>query len=209
MSKFSEFGHALYVGKVSIDFIGRRRIWYAVSGLILLVAIAGLVFKPLNYGIEFKGGVEYRVSMPAGQATEANVVKLRDAVVSTGLDAARAPSVNTSGTNNIRIQIEPLNNDQADQVATTIQNAVNVSQDEISQDAIGATWGAQVANRALIGLIVFTILVVLFIWAYFREWKMSVGGIVALIHDLVITVGVYSLCLLYTSPSPRDRTRSR
>jgi preprotein translocase subunit SecF len=82
-----------------------------------------------------------------------------------------------------------------------VQKAAGVSADDISQDAIGATWGAQVANRALIGLIVFLVLVVLFIWAYFREWKMSVGGIVALIHDLVITVGVYALSGFEVTPA--------
>jgi preprotein translocase subunit SecF len=205
MGKFRNFGHALYEGSVSIDFVGRRRLWYAISGLILLAAIGGLVFRGLNLGIEFQGGVEYQVAMPAGQATDANVVKIRDAVASesssANIPAAGSPVVNSSGTNNIRVQTEPLNNDEATKISKAIQDAAGVNQDAISTQAIGATWGAQVAQRALLGLIVFLVLVVLFIWAYFREWKMSVGAIVALAHDLVITVGIYALSGFEVTPA--------
>jgi preprotein translocase subunit SecF len=199
MSKLSNFGHALYTGEVSIDFVGRKWLWYAVSGVIVLVAVLGLTTKGLNYGIEFEGGNQYMVTLGAGQATDANVVKIRDAVAGTGLDAAKSPIVNTSGTDKIRVQTEPLNNAQTDRVANVIQQVVPGA--EISQDAIGASWGAQVAHRALLGLIVFLVLVVLFIWAYFREWKMSVGAIVALVHDLVITVGVYALSGFEVTPA--------
>jgi preprotein translocase subunit SecF len=202
MSKLSQFGHALYQGKVSIDFVGRRRLWYALSAVIVLVALGGLLFKGLNYGIEFEGGVEYRVAMPAGQANEANVEKIRDEVVETGIPSASDPIVNTSGDDTIRVQTEPARtNDLANQVATAIQKAAGVGEDDISQEAIGATWGAQVANRAVLGLVVFTVLVILFIWAYFREWKMSVGAIVALIHDVLITVGVYALSGFEVTPA--------
>jgi preprotein translocase subunit SecF len=202
MGKMSNLGHALYDGTVSIDFVGRRRLWYAVSALIVVVAVAGLLFKGLNYGIEFEGGVEYRVAMPAGQANEANVEKIRDAVASSGVPTASSPIVNTSGDDTIRVQTEPAKtNDAANQVADAIQQAAGVSESDISQQAIGATWGAQVANRALLGLVVFMVLVVLFIWAYFREWKMSVAAIVALIHDVVITIGVYALSGFEVTPA--------
>src|SRR3954447_3438158 len=205
MSKLSNIGHALYEGRVSIDFVGRKWLWYSISAGIVLLALFGLLGKGLNLGIEFKGGVEYRVVMGAGQANQANVEKIRDAVAreagDAGIDAAKAPVVNTSGANTIRIQTEPLNNNQADDISTTIQKAAGVSQRSVSQDEIGATWGKQVADRALLGLVVFLILVVLFIWAYFREWKMSVGAIVALAHDLVITVGVYALSGFEVTPA--------
>ena len=201
MGKISRLGNALYEGDVSIDFVGRRLLWYSISAVIVLVAIGGLYFKGLNMGIEFEGGVEYRVAMPAGQANQSAVEEIRDAVAGTGIDAASAPIVNTSGTDTIRIQTEPVTNDQANQISDTIQDAAGVQEGDISQDAIGATWGQQVADRALIGLVVFTVLVVLFIWAYFRQWKMSVGAIVALIHDVLITVGVYALSGFEVTPA--------
>ncbi|MEO5710440.1 MAG: protein translocase subunit SecF [Nocardioidaceae bacterium] len=207
MGTLSNIGHALYEGKVSIDFIGRKKLWYTISAAIVLLALYGLLApsKGLNLGIEFKGGVEYQVSMPANQSTQDNVQKIRDAVAQVAkddnIDGAAAPIVNTSGPKNIRIQTEPLDNDQAITVSETIQKAVGVDAAAISRDAIGATWGAQVANRALLGLGVFLVLVVLFIWAYFREWKMSVGAIVALAHDLIITVGVYALSGFEVTPA--------
>lgn len=201
MSKISRFGHALYDGSFSIDFVGRRLLWYTISAVIIGVAIFGLVYKGLNLGIEFEGGVEYRVSMPAGQADESAVEDIRDAVAGSGIDAASSPIVNTSGEKNIRVQTEPLSNDQSTRLAGLIQGAAGVTADDISTDDIGATWGQQVADRALTGLLVFLVLVVLFIWAYFREWKMSVGALVALFHDVVITVGVYALSGFEVTPA--------
>jgi preprotein translocase subunit SecF len=201
MGKVSRLGNALYEGDVSIDFVGRRLLWYTISGVIVLLAVGALYFKGLNMGIEFEGGVEYRVAMPSGQADQAAVEDIRDAVAGSGIDAASAPIVNTSGTDTIRIQTEPVTNDEANRIADTIQDAAGVAEGDISQDAIGATWGQQVANRALLGLVVFTVLVVLFIWGYFRQWKMSVAAIVALIHDVVITVGVYALSGFEVTPA--------
>src|SRR3954447_21132930 len=98
MSKLSNIGHALYEGQVSIDFVGRKWLWYSISAAILAAALFGLVGKGLNLGIEFKGGVEYRVVMPAGQANQAAVEKIRDAVAreagDSDITAAEAPVVN-------------------------------------------------------------------------------------------------------------------
>ncbi len=205
MGKLSNIGHALYEGRISIDFVGRKWLWYSISAVILVAAIAGLAVRGVNLGIEFSGGVEYQVTLPSDQVTQANVAKIRDAVAreagAANIDAASSPIVNTSGSNNIRVQTEPLNNDQADQISAAIEKSMGVPTDAISTDAIGATWGADVAKRALLGLGVFLVLVVLFIWAYFREWKMSVGAIVALAHDLLITVGVYALSGFEVTPA--------
>jgi preprotein translocase subunit SecF len=198
MSKLRQIGHNLYQGRLSIDFVGRRRLWYSISAVILLVSILGLTLKGLNLGIEFKGGVQYTVSVRGAPADQDDVVKIRDAVSGTGIDAARAPVVNTSGPN-IRVQTEPLTSDDADQVASAIKGAVDTR--DISQDVIGPSWGHDVADRALTGLIVFLIAVVVLIAAYTRQWKMSVAAIVALAHDLVITVGVYALSGFEVTPA--------
>ena len=201
MGKMSRLGNALYEGDVSIDFVGRKWLWYAISSVIILVAVAGLYFKGLNFGIEFEGGVEYKVSVPAGEVTQDNVDKIRDAVNETGIDAAASPIVNTSG-EAIRVQTEEMSNDEAAQVTEAIAEAVGVDpENDISTQEVGASWGEQVAQRALLGLAVFLVLVVLFIWAYFREWKMSVGALVALAHDVVITVGVYALSGFEVTPA--------
>jgi preprotein translocase subunit SecF len=201
MGKLSRLGNDLYDGDVSIDFVGRKWLWYMVSGIIVVLAVGGLYFKGLNFGIEFEGGVEYNVSMPAGQATQDNVEKIRSAVADTGIDEAASPVVNTSG-KTIRVTTEEMNNDQADEVRDAIAGAVNIdATNDISATEVGASWGEQVAQRALLGLVVFLVLVVLFIWAYFREWKMSVAAIVALAHDIVITIGVYALSGFEVTPA--------
>jgi preprotein translocase subunit SecF len=201
MGKLSRLGNSLYEGDVSIDFVGRKWLWYAISGVIVLLCVAGLYFKGLNFGIEFAGGVEYKVSTASGQATQENADKIREAVAGTGLENASAPIVNTSG-QGIVVQTEELDNDQAAQVRDAIAEAVGVdAETDISTQEVGASWGQQVAQRALTGLVVFLILVVLFIWAYFREWKMSVGALVALAHDVVITVGIYALSGFQVTPA--------
>ncbi len=201
MGRMSRLGNSLYEGDVSIDFVGRKWLWYAISGVIVLLAIIGLSTKGLNFGIEFKGGVEYTVSLPTSQVTQGNVDKIRSAVADTGIDGASSPIVNTAG-ESIRVQTEQLSNTQAQEVTSAIAKSVGVNADQdVSASDVGASWGSQVANRALTGLGVFLVLVVLFIWAYFREWKMSVAAIVALAHDIVITVGVYALSGFEVTPA--------
>jgi preprotein translocase subunit SecF len=200
MSRLSAIGQALYDGRISIDFVGRKWLWYAMSGVILVVAVLGLTVKQLNMGIEFEGGVEFRVSVPAGAAEDA-VPEIRDAVSGTGIDNASSPVVNTSGSDGdtVRVQTEPLTTEESAVVDEAIRD-VPVVQD-LSSSQIGPSWGQQVADRALTGLIVFLVLVVLLIWAYFREWKMSVAALVALAHDVVITVGVYALSGFEVTPA--------
>jgi preprotein translocase subunit SecF len=123
-------------------------------------------------------------------------------VAGTGIEQASSPIVTTSGTDAIRVQTEELTNAEAREIVTAIADAVGVdAEDDISTQEVGASWGEQVADRALLGLGVFLVLVMLFIWAYFREWKMSLAAIVALAHDVVITVGIYALSGFEVTPA--------
>jgi preprotein translocase subunit SecF len=202
MGKLSRLGNSLYEGEISIDFVGRKWLWYAVSGIIVLLCVGGLYFKGLNFGIEFQGGVEYTISVPANEVNQPTADKIRTAVADTGIKAASSPIVTTSGSDAIRVQTEDLSTTQTQQVTGAIATAVGVdAQKDISTQEVGASWGAQVAKRAFTGLGVFLVLVVLFIWAYFREWKMSAAAIVALAHDLAITTGVYALSGFEVTPA--------
>jgi preprotein translocase subunit SecF len=199
MGKFSRLGNDLYNGRRSIDFIGRKWLWYAMSGVIVLLAIAGLSFKGLNYGIEFTGGAQYSV---ATTATQARADQLRQAVAGTGIANAAAPIVTTSGAKAILVQTEPLTERESAKVVDAIVQVTGVDpQQSISQTEIGASWGKEVAQRSLLGLAVFLVLVMLLIWAYFREWKMSAAAIVALIHDVIITIGIYALSGFEVTPA--------
>jgi preprotein translocase subunit SecF len=202
MGKFSRLGNDLYSGRKSIDFVGRRWLWYAISAVIVLVAISGLVFKGINWGIEFTGGAQYRVSLPSSQVTQQTADDLRVAVARTGVDAASAPVVTTSGENAILVQTEPLSTEDSDKIIDAIVETTGADPNrDLSQEEIGASWGREVADRSLTGLGVFLVLVVLFIWAYFREWKMSVAALAALVHDVVITIGIYALSGFEVTPA--------
>ena len=167
----------------------------------MLLAVGGLYFQGLNMGIEFEGGAQYRVTLPADQVTQDNADQLREAVAATGIDGASSPVVTTTGENGIIVQTKQLNSADSQEVVDTILQTVGATPSDMSQDEIGASWGQDVAKRSFTGLVVFLILVVLFIWAYFREWKMSVAALVALAHDVLITVGVYALSGFEVSPA--------
>ncbi len=190
MGRISTFGQNLYEGRISFDFVGRRKIWYALSVAIMVAAALGFLARGFNYGVEFKGGVEFTATVQKANAATAD--DMRTAVEEAGVPEAGDPTVTTSGGGGaelIRIQTKPLSQDQTD---TIKQALLKGGATEVSQNLIGPTYGKQVANKALTGLLVFLVVVVIFIWAYFREWRMSVAGIVALAHDLVITAGVYA-----------------
>ena len=201
MGRFSRLGNDLYEGRVSVDFVGRWKTWYVVSALIVLLAIFGLTWKGLNFGIEFVGGTEYKVSLPSDQVDQDTADDLRQAVAGLGIKDAEQPVVTTSGDNAILVQTEELTRAESEQVQAEIIDVTGASTDDISLSEIGESWGRDILNRALIGLVVFLVVVVLFIWAYFREWKMSVAAIVALAHDVLITVGIYALSGFEVSPA--------
>jgi preprotein translocase subunit SecF len=197
MSRLGRIGASLYSGDVSIDFVGRRKLWYLISLGIILVAVSGLVIRHVNFGIEFRGGVEFeaKVSNPSSHVEE-----YTNLVTGTGIQAAQSPTVvaSTGTSDTIRIQTEPLTIDEQRVIEGVLNDA---GAGEISSSSIGPTWGGEVANKAIIGLIVFLVLVVLFIWAYFREWRMSAAAIVALAHDVIITIGVYALAGFEVTPA--------
>jgi preprotein translocase subunit SecF len=201
MGKFSRLGNDLYSGRKSVDFVGKTRIWYAVSGLIIVAAILGLYFKGLNFGLEFRGGAQFTVSLPTSQVTQDNADKLRDDVAGTGIPSAQQVVVTTAGTNSIIVETEPLTPQESNEIQASIEQSVSVTKADISSDEIGPSWGKEVAKRSAIGLVVFLVLVVFMIWGYFRQWKMSLAAMVALAHDLVITVGIYALSGFEVTPA--------
>jgi preprotein translocase subunit SecF len=201
MGRFSRLGNDLFTGRRSINFVGRTRLWYAISGVIIVAAVLGLYFRGLNFGLEFRGGAQFTVTMPSGQASQDNADKLRNDVSGTGIPSAQQVVVTTAGKNNIIVETEPLTPNESNRVEAAIEKSVDVTKQAISTDEIGPSWGKEVAKRSATGLVVFLVLVVLMIWGYFRQWKMSVAAMVALAHDLVITVGIYALSGFEVTPS--------
>jgi preprotein translocase subunit SecF len=202
MGKMSRLGNDLYNGHKSIDFIGRKTVVYAISIVIVGLAIAALFVKPLNFGVEFRGGTEQKISVSAG-VDQADADDLREAIADAGIENAENPSVTTAGSDSLVLTTEELSDEGEEasrEVILDLFPGVD-GEDDISIQVVGPSWGQEVAQRALIGIGVFLVIVVLFIWGYFREWKMSVAALVALFHDVAITVGVYALSGFQVTPA--------
>lgn len=195
MSRIGGLGHRLYTGQISFDFVGRRRLWYVVSAVILTLSIGTLGIKGLNLGIEFKGGAEF--SVPVKAATTASVTQAREAVASVGETAS---SVTIVGGDTVRIQTEALTTEKSNTVNAALAKAFSVPDTDIKVQLVGPTWGGEVSRNAARALVVFLLLVALFLAVYF-EWPMAAAALVALAHDVLITVGVYALSGFEVTPA--------
>ncbi|MQA93301.1 MAG: protein translocase subunit SecF [Streptosporangiales bacterium] len=192
MSRLGNLGAGLYQGEISIDVIGRRKRWYMLSAVLLLVAVAALGFRGLNLGIEFTGGTVFRIPAPT-----ATVEQVRSAVSeAAGVEQVVVQKAGDSW----RAQTEALPADELNEVQTQIAEDFNLSPDQISPTSIGPSWGGQISQSALLALGVFMALVVLYLSMAF-EWKMAAAAILALVHDIVITVGLYALIGFEVTPA--------
>ena len=196
MSKFKQLGNDLYSGQKSFDFVGRRKLWYAIAALVVLMAILVPIIKGgFNFGIEFRGGSEFRIDGVASQSQEI----ARQAVNS--IEPGSQPIVTTVGVDSVRIQTEQLDDVTSEEIRIALATAYGVDSSAVTSSFIGANWGADVTEKALFGLGVFLLLVTLLMALYFRTVKMSVAALVALAHDVVITLGIYALVGFEITPA--------
>ncbi|MCH1405607.1 MAG: protein translocase subunit SecF, partial [Candidatus Nanopelagicales bacterium] len=192
MSSIANIGQRLYRGEVSYDFVGRWKRWYILSAIILLVAVASLAFRGLNLGIEFRGGADFAIPNATCSVTEAREVAEAESGGQTIVTVA------SSGT--MRVQTIPLTSAESIELSESLGDVCGVAASEITVQVVGPTWGAEISSKALQGLVIFLALVTIFLTIYF-EWRMAIGALVALVHDLVITVGIYALLGLEVTPA--------
>jgi preprotein translocase subunit SecF len=192
MSKLTTLGQRLYRGEVSYDFLGRWKTWYIFSAIILLISVGALVGRGLNLGIEFKGGADFSLPNATCSVEEARVV----AETQTGGQSI----ITVTGAGTLRVQTITLTPEQSSVLAGQLADTCAISKDDIKYQVVGPTWGAEISQKAIQGLVVFLILVTLFLTLYF-EWRMAIAALVALMHDLVITIGVYALIGLEVTPA--------
>jgi preprotein translocase subunit SecF len=188
---FNEIGNRLYTGETSVDFAGKRKIWYFISLLILVVAGAGLLGRGLNLGIEFEGGAKFTVP------SQVSVEEARNIVKNAGVETSVIIAV---GNERLEIQTPPLPQEEVDSFKIKIAQDFKVAPNLITTQSVGPSWGADITRQALIGLGVFLILVVLFLTVYF-EIRMAAAAIVALLHDLLITIGIYAITGFEVTPA--------
>jgi preprotein translocase subunit SecF len=172
----------IYRGEISADIVGRPKIWYSISGLLLVLSIAGLVFQGLNFGVEFKGGSVFTFKAPS-----ASIEQVRTAVTDGG---AHQAIVQKAG-GDWRITTESMSSSHVTEVKTSITQELKVPADKVSTQVVGASWGGEIQKKAWQALAVFMVLIIAYLSVAF-EWRMAVAAVVALVHDLVITAGVYA-----------------
>ncbi|MGI4895030.1 MAG: protein translocase subunit SecF [Janthinobacterium lividum] len=189
----AQLGNRLYTGESAFDFVGRRKLWYLIAAALVLVSALLLVKPGLTFGIEFEGGSEFRVSGSSDQAAARTTVQ--------DVLPGSVPEVTTVGANGVRIQTETLTSTQLDEIRAQLATDLRVPVQNVTTSSIGPSWGKDVTNKAITGLIVFFIIVSIVMAFYFRTITMAAASLIALLHDLAITAGVYALVGFEVTPA--------
>jgi len=190
----------VYRGETKFDFVGRRRWWYAISTLIIVAGIASFSVRGFNWGIDFKGGTSWEI--PAHGATVSDV---QTAVANAGIPGATVQLLGQGSSATVQIQAD-LTKESASQqasvkgaVSQALARIAHITTGAVSITDVGPTWGSQISQKAIIAVLVFFVVVVAYISFRF-EWKMAIAALVAVIHDLLVTAGVYSLAGFQVTP---------
>jgi len=181
-------------GETTIDFVGLRRRWFVLSAVFIVVSLGSLAFRQLNLGIEFVGGLGIQSPNPAG----ADVGEIRDALSEVGVTSPTIQLLDDGAA--VRVTTEALENDVVIDAVGAVAEVTGSELSEISTEAVGPSFGALVLRRALLALGVFLGAVILFI-TWRMEFKMAMAAIVAVIHDLIMTVGIYSITGFVVTPA--------
>jgi preprotein translocase subunit SecF len=196
MSRLGNIGGRLYRGEVSIEFVARKRRWYTISGLILVISITALLVRGLDYSVDFKGGSVFQFAAPATSA--AQISNAVDAAG--GGNDATVQKVGLGSSASWEVQTEKLSYTEQTKVQDALASTAHVSFNSISASFVGPSWGSQISEKALKALIAFLIAIVIYLSIAF-EWKMASAALIALAHDIVITIGVYALTGFQVSPA--------
>jgi preprotein translocase subunit SecF len=190
----SSFWRDINRGETRIDFVGRRRLWFRISAALVLVSLLSLAIRQLNLGIEFEGGLSVTSPNSAG----ANIEELRSVAVEAGVPNAIIQLVNDGS--EVRLQAPAIDPEAERALLEGIARVTGTERTDISIEAVGPSFGALILRRSLLALVVFLGAVTLYM-TWRMEWKMAVAGIAALIHDLILTTGVYSLTGFEVTPA--------
>jgi len=194
-NRLTTFGNDLYTGKRSFNFVGGRKKWYTFAGILILASIIVPLLTGINFSIEFRGGSQFQIA----EVENAEADPAIEAVHSVVPDAeVRVAIVGGTG---VRVQTDQLSQADSHDVTGALAEAYDVPESEVTSSFIGPSWGADVTRQALVGLVAFLLLAGIIMALYFRTWKMSLAAILALIGDLVVTVGIYAAVGFEISPA--------
>ncbi|MCT7659632.1 protein translocase subunit SecF [Mycobacterium deserti] len=197
----------LYTGTGAFEVMGKRKLWYTISGLIVAIAVASIVLRGFTFGIDFEGGT--KVSLPAqGANGTTSVQQVEDVFSKTlGRDTETVVAVGSGDSATIQIRSETLTNDETEKLRTALFDAFQPkgangqpSKQAISDSAVSETWGGQITEKALIALLVFLVLAAIYISVRYERY-MALAALATLVFDLVVTAGVYSIVGFEVTPA--------
>ena len=198
MSRLGTLGGRMYRGEISIDFVSRKKLWYTISGCILVISVVALLFRGLDFSVDFKGGSLFTVPASA-QVTQTSLAQVVEKNGGTNPTITEIKPFN--GTKpSWQVQTSQLSTNQSLKIESAIASHFKINSNDISITTVGSSWGSQVTDHAIEALIAFLIVIVIYLSIAF-EWRMAAAAFVALAHDIVITVGVYALTGFQVSPA--------
>jgi preprotein translocase subunit SecF len=186
-----------YHERTNFDFTGRAWRWAILSGTVILIALIAMFTRGLNLGIDFEGGTSWQVPV---RGKSASVSDVRDVIRPLGLGDAKVLVLEGDSGRSVRVQSKDVNPSAEDKVTDALAQYGGVERTEVSVDTVGPTFGDQVRNNAIKALVVFFLVVAAYLALRF-EWKMAGAAIVAVIHDIIVTVGVYALTGFEVTPA--------
>ena len=192
--------YRLYHGETSFDFMGHKRRWFLFSLIVILIGLASLGTRALNLGIDFKGGTAWDVS-----SRKLSVGDARDAVRPEGLGESKIQVIGSGDSRVVRIQhdlkcSEAENEEKCGRITSALAKAGEVDREDVSINTVGPSWGEDITRKAVRALVFFFLVIAAYISFRF-EWKMAIAALAAVVHDILITIGVYSLSGFTVSPA--------
>ena len=188
----------LYHGETSFDFVGKRKIGFAFSLILVLLTLGSLFTRGLSLGIDFEGGVAWQVPSSATMDVDAARSVLDDNGIQT--ENAKVQTLTSGTTTSIRIQVGDQTAEVRAKVQAELATKAVVDINEVSVSSVSSSWGRSITEKAVRALIVFMVLVGIYIaWRF--EWRMALAAILAMLHDVLISVGVYSLIGFEVTPA--------
>ncbi|MGY1637353.1 protein translocase subunit SecF [Geodermatophilus sp. SYSU D00742] len=188
----ASLAHRLYNGEAGLDVVGRSRLIYRITAVVVLLCLLAIVFRGFNFGIDFAGGNSFRLP-----GTEQQLAEVREAAEDAGADVASAQVV---GGNTVLLRTGALDNDGERAVVAAVADAAGIEPGQVSPESVSAEWGRDITDQAVFALVVFLVAVTLFLAVRFQP-KMAIGAMAALVHDIVLTAGVYALIGFEVTPS--------
>ena len=190
---FDEIGGRLFRGETSLNIVAKPKRWYIFSGVLIAISAVSLGISGLNLGLEFKGGSVNTVTTATPSTQKAQQVL-------SAVGYTEQAVVQLVGKDKVRIETSQLSNETANKLAVALAEEFKVPIDTIDSQSVGPSWGAEISKKAFFALIWFILILIVYL-AFALEIRMAIAALIAVIHDVFITVGLYSLVGLKVTPA--------